>query len=137
MSKLKASKRKVKHLRKAYHRQLKEVQEMVSIELVNDFLNCHFPQEGDLVSVEMCKKELNDFRLERSKESFFEHCIQPYSDTTREEFEVEYQEKFGGKIESVKKVLKESEDREQKCPPEFDESFRQHRFELFARFENE
>jgi hypothetical protein len=133
MTKLKTAKRKVKHLRKAYHRQLKEMQEMVSIELVNDFLNCHFPQEGDLVSVDRCKKQLNDFRLERSKESFFEHCIQPYSDTTREEFEVEYQEKFG----SVKQNFKECEAREQHCPSEFNEYFHDNLSSMLSSSEND
>ena len=95
MSKLKTTKRKVKHLRKAYHRLIIESNKRVSAELDNEFMNFCYPREGDNVSVETYMEELNRYRLERSKGAFYEHCIQPYSDTTREEFEVEYQEKFG------------------------------------------
>jgi len=95
MSKLKTAKRKVKHLRKAYHRLVIESNKMVSIDDVADWVNNGDPKKY-FYQHEDIKDAINDMRLERSKNSFYEHCIQPYRDTTREEFEIEYQEKFGG-----------------------------------------
>lgn len=92
MSKLKTAKRKAKHLRKAYHRLIIDNNKMVNFndvhELICKMSNILYPKDE-------IRKAINDIRLERSKNAFYEHCIQPYSDTTREEFEVEYQKKFG------------------------------------------
>lgn len=95
MSKLKTAKRKVKHLRKAYHRLIIESNKIVSFYDVAEWLNKKFP--NDDVFADEIIHGISDLRLERSKNAFYEHCIQPYSDTTREEFEIEYQEKFGEK----------------------------------------
>lgn len=96
MSKLKAAKRKVKHLRKAYHRLIIESNKMVRVNDVAEWVNNTFSTDGDYCSAVDIKEAVAKTRLERSKNAFYEHCVQPYSDTTREEFEVEYQEKFGG-----------------------------------------
>ena len=95
MSKLKTAKRKVKHLRKAYHRLIIEINKMVRIDDVAEWVKKGGPKKY-FYQHEDIKDAINDIRLQRSKDAFYEHCIQPYSDTTREEFEIEYQEKFGG-----------------------------------------
>ena len=96
MSKLKTTKRKVKHLRKAYHRLIIDSNKMVSVDDVSSWIFDNFPDECNKVPPDYLKHEIAMRTLERSKNSFYEHCIKPYSDTTREKFEVEYQEKFGG-----------------------------------------
>ncbi len=96
MSKLKTAKRKVKHLRKAYHRLIIESNKMVRIDDVAEWVNNTFLTDDGYCSASDVKEAISKTILERSKNSFFEHCIQPYSDTTREEFEVEFKEIFGG-----------------------------------------
>jgi hypothetical protein len=130
MSKLKTAKRKVKHLRKAYHRLIIDNNKMVNFndvhELICKMSNILYPKDE-------IRKAINDIRLERSKNALYEHCIQPYSDTTREEFEVEYQKKFGG----VKQNFRECEAREQHCPSEFNEYFHDNLSSMLSRSENE
>lgn len=96
MSKLKTAKRKFKHLRKSYHRLIIDNNRMVLIDDVAEWINNTFSTDGGFCSADDVKEAIAKTRLERSKNAFYEHCIKPYSDTTREEFEVECQEKFGG-----------------------------------------
>jgi len=96
MSKLKTAKRKVKHLKNKYLRMVVDYNKMVMIDDVVEWVNNTFSTDSGYCSASDVKKAIATTKLERSKNSFYEHCIQPYSDTTREQFEIE----FGGKIEN-------------------------------------
>lgn len=48
-----------------------------------------------------------------------------------------FRKKYAIELAQADKKIKESQSREQQCPPEFEESFKKHRFELFARSKND
>lgn len=92
MSKLKTAKRKIKHLKNKCRKAMIDYNKMVMINDVVEWVNNQFQQDLSATDV---KNAIDKMRLERSKDAFYKHCIQPYG-ATREEFEIEYQEKFGG-----------------------------------------
>jgi NH3-dependent NAD+ synthetase len=76
MSKLKTTKRKLKHLKSKCRNLVIDYSKMVMIKDVVEWINNQFQQDFNAIDV---KEAIDNMRLERSKNSFYEHCIQPYS----------------------------------------------------------